>query len=164
MRWFLSTLISLAVTVWATADGGVPVDSRIVDGRRLTLLMQPAPPTVGEVRCTVLGADHVPLRLEVLGVDGRSDTSFRIEPGRPGNHAELQLAREGPASFRVLRDGDDAPMLAVEVTVLPAPAAWFTRMPWLLWWTPVAGVLALRAFRRRGRVHSETDHDALPSE
>lgn len=164
MRWFLRTLASLAITTSATADGGVPVDSRIVDGRRLTLLMQPAPPTLGEVRCTVLGADRMSLRLEVVAADGRSDTGFRIEPGRPGLHADLRLDREGPAWFRVLRDGDAAPMLEVQVAVLPAPAVWFTRMPWLLWWTPVAGVLALRAFRRSGRVHSATDHGAIPSE
>lgn len=160
MRCMLLVAITMVSTQVACADGGVPIDSRVVGGERLTLLMAPAGPRIGTGRFTLLGHRGGPVDIQVRDGDHRERTPLEPEAGRPGLHAELEFVTEGPALVTVHAGTTAAPLLQAEVMVGPAKTAWMAQWPWILAWLPMLGLVALREWRMARRLHSTQEHGA----
>jgi hypothetical protein len=160
MSRMLLTALAVLGTRLACADGGVPIDSRMVGSERVTLLMTPARPSVGSARFTLLGHGGGPAEIQVRNGDHRERTALEAEPGRPGLHAQLDFAVEGPALVTVHAGAATEPLLQSEVTVGPQATAWMARWPWILAWLPMLGLVTLREWLLARRLHSAQEHDA----
>lgn len=152
------SMIVLMVVRAAVADGGVPVDSAVVHGSRLTLLMQPAEARVGAARFTLLGAPDGEALVQMERDGARSSSRLLTESGRPGRHADVTFERAGACTVAVMVDGER--VLAASIMVGSAEPGWLSRLPWIFSWVPLLALVALRAWRVR-RVHWSARHDAF---